>query len=790
MKYIRAVQITGIILLILIVGVKAAVYLIPLNSKYNLGKVSGKYSSSRYLDRNGVVLREFAGSKSRFYTWTPLQKISPHLINAALSGEDRNFMNHRGVYYPSILRAFFQNAVGGKTISGGSTITMQLSKILNPSSRTLLNKLKEFFISQQIEASFDKVTILENYLNLLPFGNGAQGVQAASHVYFQKDVSRLTSAESALLMIIPRAVSFYNPFRHLKRVRKQQKRLLEAMYENGYLDKSQLKWSLMEEVVPKRQTPPFTAPHFTEYIRKKLLKKFPDRHVEEVTTTLDAEIQKYINGVLRQQLSKFNNLGMNNISCIVIRNDTSEVVGWVGNPYFNTENSSQIDGVLALRQPGSTLKPFTYLLELINGATAATIYPDVETRFELGGNSAYIPSNYSGKYLGPVTMRKALASSLNIPALYALRHGGVLNLIEVLKKAGIEDISDKPEVYGLGLTLGNAHVSLLSLATAYSTLARRGVLKKAVFVKKIKFTDGKLIHLESTSEKMVFPSPHVDIISDILSDNIARIEGFGANNPFSFPVKVSVKTGTSNDYRDNFTVGYTSEYTVGVWAGNFDNSPMNSVSGARGAGEAFVAIMKWMIQRSKNVSDVKNRLVSRKICPLSGMLATPLCPEKISEIFVPGTEPVQYCDGHVSVFVDESSGLRVLPQCSKNAARGVFFRYPPVYSEWLKEYNVKTVPIWHSVCTEKKQNEELPEIAFPIRNQIFVIDPSLPLENQGLNLRVKGHMDHAVEWWVNSGLLKRVSPGEEVFWNLKKGKFLFRVRSNGRFSQGVEITVK
>ena len=432
----------------------------------------GPVISLRLLDRNGVLLREVLSDEGGRCRWVGLPDIPPHLVQATIAAEDKSFYFHRGVNPVSVVRAFWQNVKHGRVVSGASTITQQLVRSIYPARRNLLSKLREIWLASRLERTISKEEILTQYLNRISYANQAYGIEAASRLYFAKPASHLSLAEAAFLAAIPRSPSLLNPYRSFAVVEAKQKEILRRMVRLNFIFPAEMERARVEKIrlMPAGET--FRAPHFCDFV----LSRMPEekkRALAAVWTTLDYGLQEKIELLAKQYLASLADRGISNCALIVLDNATGELLSLLGSKnFFDAANDGQVNGALALRQPGSTLKPFTYALALENGLTAAAIVEDTPAQFAtLSGN--YMPRNYDHKYHGPISLRTALACSYNVPAVAVLESIGPDLLYRKLKLLGFESLRESPGYYGIGLTLGNGEVTLLELSRAYSVLAGR-----------------------------------------------------------------------------------------------------------------------------------------------------------------------------------------------------------------------------------------------------------------------------------------------------------------------------
>jgi len=706
------------------------------------GKLApGPVISLRLEDRNGVLLREVLSDEGGRCRWVGLEDISPHVLRATLAAEDKQFFFHRGVNSLAVLRALLQNLRHGEVVSGASTITQQLVRNLVPGPRTVWTKLREAWLALRLERTVSKREILTQYINRISYGNQAFGIEAASRLYFDKPSSLLSLAEAAFLAAIPRSPALLNPYRAFHSVKKRQIDILAKMEGWGFMRGAEREMAETEDLLLRPASERFRAPHFCDWI----LGQVPPadrKSLSVIRTTLDYELQRKIETLLRNGLSAMRDRGISNGAAVVLDNGTGEVLSLVGSrDFFDEIHDGQVNGALALRQPGSTLKAFTYGLALENGLTAASLIDDSPAQVNrVEGN--YRPQNSDRRYHGLISLRAALACSYNIPAVAVLQAIGPDLLYRRLHSLGFDSLKQDPGFYGLGLTLGNGEVSLLELTRAYSSFARQGLYMREKSIHRLLGKDGQEMQAPVRERAERVFSPQVAfIITHILSDPDARRPSFGYHNPLVLPFAVAAKTGTSKDFRDNWTVGYSRKFSVGVWVGNFEGEPMHNVSGISGCGPLFKDIMLLLQEKETGMEFPEPAgLIRADVCPLSGQKPTGSCPAVAAEVFIDGTEPRDPCAYHA-----ENPGGQVTAGGSGN---------PPGPSRF--------------------------EIAFPRDGDTFKLDPVLRKEHQRIKLRAavpRAEGISRVEWWVNGTKVGEAeSPSFALFWNLRPGSYTIKAK--------------
>lgn len=606
--------------------------------------------STKIYDRNGVLLYKIYKDKNR--TIVPLTDIPVNVRMATLAAEDAEFYSHPGFSIKGILRAAMEDIRSG-SLQGGSTITQQLVKntLLSP-EKTLLRKVKEIVLSVEVEATFSKDQILEMYLNEVSYGGTAYGIQEASESYFGKSVKDLSLAESAFLAGLPKSPTFYSPFGQNPNLAfDRQKEVLKLMHINKYISQDQEESAVKEKIsfVPNRTE--IKAPHFVMYIRQILVDKYGEDMVEkgglEVTTSLDYSIQETAEKIVKNEVDKLSGLHVGNGAALVLNPQTGEILAMVGSKdYFNIKNDGNVNVLTSLRQPGSSIKLINYAYALGHGYTAASIIDDSPIKYIIPGSPPYSPQNYDGQFKGNVTLRSALAQSRNIPAVKILASYGVDKMIALAQKMGITTWTDTSK-YGLSLTLGGGAVKATELVKAYATVANYGERPELFPILSVKDYKGQVLENDSplSREKVLDPRVAFTLI-DILKDNIARAPEFGLYS--SLVIKdhpeVAVKTGTSNDLRDNWTVGFNQNYLVLAWVGNNDNSPMNRIaSGITGAAPIWNQIMSAILNGQVSIDwKVPDNMSKVNICSITGTLPCNSCPTR-QEWFLDETKPNKSC---------------------------------------------------------------------------------------------------------------------------------------------------
>jgi penicillin-binding protein 1C len=652
-RYLTAL---GIVLLIF-GGSLLASYLFvfkDLPSPTNLSKNIFPVSTEIY-DRNGALLYEIYAEQNR--KPIELSEVPSHLKQATIAIEDKDFYKHGGFALTGIARAAYKSVFRGE-LQGGSTITQQLVKttLLTP-ERTIKRKIRELVLSGFIEFIYSKDEILEMYLNHIPYGGTAYGIEQAAQLYFNKSAKDLNLAESSLLAGLPQAPSRYSPFGSQPELAKErQKQVLRRMVEDGYITEQDERLALNTKLNYAIKQTNIRAPHFVFYVKDLLVEKYGQQKVEQgglrVTTTLDLELQEYAQASVAAEISKLVPHKVSNGAVLVTKPSTGEILAMVGSRgYFDQEIDGNVNLTLSLRQPGSSIKPLNYALGLSKGYPASMMFLDIPTCFNAAGQpSAYCPKNYDGKFHGIVSMRQSLANSYNIPAVKMLALNTLDDFIATASAMGISTWKDSSN-YGLSLTLGGGEVKMVDLATAFGVFANSGIRINLNPILKVETYLGEKLEKNDPKNnpptgKRVLPPEVTFILSHMLSDNNARTPAFGAYSKLVIPGKtVSVKTGTTDDLRDNWTVGYTPEFLTAVWVGNNDNKPMNPyiVSGITGATPIWNSVMSYVLKDREDVIPPKpENVIGMTVCNYkpSGEEEGKSCEGRF-EYYIKGTEKKQ-----------------------------------------------------------------------------------------------------------------------------------------------------
>ena len=560
-------------------------------------------SSTKIYDNTGKILLYNVNQDIK-RTVIPYEEMGTNIKNATIAIEDSEFYNHKGIRITSILRATVWAKLTGKKVSGGSTITQQLIKntLLTP-DKTFKRKIKEVILAFWAERLYTKDEILQMYLNEAPYGGPAWGVEAAAQTYFGKSAKDLSLSEAAFLAGLPAAPTEYSPFGiHPEKGKERQVEVLRRMVEEKYITQNQAESASTEKLEFKSQAVDIKAPHFVMYVRSLLAGKYGERVVSQgglkVITTLDLDLQNMADEAVNKNIAQLNYLKVGNGAAMITDSKNGQILAMVGSKDYFEAGSGNYNVALAIRQPGSSIKPVTYATGFMQGYSPATILLDGPTTFPQVGGKPYSPVNYDNRFHGPTTIRTALGSSYNVPAVKMLALVGLPQMMQVAKDMGITTFGT-PENYGLSLTLGGGGVRLIDMMTVYGTFATNGTRHTSEAVLIVYDSNGNVLEDHRQNEgKQVLSENVAYLISNILSDSVARMPAFGPHSLLEIPGHtVAVKTGTSDDKKDNWTFGYTPEYVVGTWVGNNDNSPMDPMlsSGITGAAPIWHDIMTQLL---------------------------------------------------------------------------------------------------------------------------------------------------------------------------------------------------
>ncbi|MGC9399999.1 MAG: PBP1A family penicillin-binding protein [Anaerolineae bacterium] len=732
--------------------------------------------SSKITDRYGRLLYEMPPPYTGLHTPVPLEEIPLALRQATIATEDANFYRHPGVDPIAILRALWYNLRAGEVRSGGSTLTQQLVRILmftpeERTERTLRRKLREAALALRLGRRYTKDELLAFYLNEAYYGNLAYGVEAAAQAYFGKSVRDLDLAECALLAGLPQAPAAYNPLLDLPRAKERQSVVLRLMVDAGFITPAEADLARAEPLAFAAAPFPIRAPHFVMTVRALLEQELGRERLEagglRIVTTLDVDLNEAARDIVRHRLSQLatchgaldtcppGGYNVRNAAVVALDPTTGEVLAMVGSPdYFSAAIDGAVNGALALRQPGSSIKPVTYAAAFAEGAiTPATMLLDVRTAFETREGQPYVPHNYDLRFHGPVRARVALASSYNVPAVRVLDQIGVETMADLAADLGFTTLGDT-ERLGLTLTLGGGEVRLLEEVAAYAAFANGGRRVTPVLVLRVEDAEGHVLWTPPSGLGERVLDPRVAyLITDILRDDHARLPTFGEGSVLDLSRPAAVKTGTTTDFRDNWTVGYTPGLVTGVWVGNADNEAMRHVSGVTGAGPIWRDVMEAALQGHPAQDFPRpDGLVDVEVCALSGLRPGPACPHRVIETFIAGTEPRETCDVHRRV-----DGRLLLD-------------LPPEAQTWAREQGLASPP------PEEAHRDGAPLLLIrPDPGARYRLDPDLPADAQRIPVVAEADVALRRVQLQRDGepLAEFADPPYTAHWTLTPGEHTF-----------------
>ena len=742
-----------------------------------------RYAASELLDRRGRPLQLAIAGHRQIGLETPLSEISPRLIAATLAAEDPRFYHHLGLDPIAIARAAYGNLRAGRVTSGASTLTQQLARMLDPRPRGWQSKLREALVARQLERRHDKATLLGWYLAFAPYGGLLRGAEAAARTCYGRSAAELSWMQAALLAVVPRSPTALDLRRSLPKARRHAVRLLERMHSEGQLDAAALGAALDEEVQIVSQASPFEAPHLVPVLAPAL----GDRP-RQLHTTIDGPLQAELQGLLRQHVRRLAGQSAHNAALVVLEASTGDVVALVGSQgWGDIEHLGANNGALALRQPGSTLKPFLYGLFFAEGGSSADVLLDVRSSFATE-QGLWTPDNYGERFHGPIRARLALANSLNVPAVRLAATLGVDRLQQTLQRAGIESLRRASSHYGLGLALGDAEVTLLELTSASTTFARGGTAVRPRLLAAVVDDAGVRHDIAAATSEHVLSPEAAAIVSAILRDPVARASSFGRDSPLDVAAlaggapAVSVKTGTSKGYRDALAIGWTADHVVGVWVGNFDGQPMREATGAVAAApllrDAFL-----VLQRRQPLRPVPTPASLRaiEVCPLSGMAPGPHCPHAVEELILRSAAARAPCSWHQQVAIDVRNGLLAAGRCPTAAVRHeTRVVYPPALHGWARDAGMPQAPTASSPLCEAAMGSAGPaaglQILEPTDGGRFWLDGALAGADQAIALvATGGGSGQRLRWSVDGAPLGSVLSGRRLLWQPSVGRHRLRV---------------
>jgi penicillin-binding protein 1C len=714
--------------------VRALPYLAPITAS----DIAQHQQAVEFTDRNGLPLGVVLTRDQEHTVAVPLSAVSPNFVHAILAAEDNRFQQHGPVDYLAMARALVQDVRHRTTVSGASTVTMQLARMVRPSAGAITGKIEQVWTAWRLAAGMNRAQILTAYVNRVPMGSNIYGVEAAARTYLGLPAAQLDLAQASLLAAIPNDPPDLYPYEHWNALKERQGYVLGRLVKDGYVTAMQAQQANAEEIsLRPRGEGIVAAPHFLFWLASQL----PDGSAR-VRTTIDRPLQEFVEGQVSQVMGDLASRNVHHAAVLVVDNHTHQILAYVGSPdYFSEANLGRNDGVQALRQPGSALKPFLYELAL----ETRTIHPnsiiaDVPANYAIPGGLIYSPVDYNGSYQGPVRVRIALADSLNVPAVRVLSLVGVPQFLDRLHELGFSHLTKSADFYGLGLTLGGGEVSLWELTRAYVTFANEGSPRDLVAI--LPTTTASTSSAESIGDPSAW-----ELVRDILADSHARAKAFGVHSVLDMPFDAAVKTGTSSDFRDTWTIGFTSDYTVGVWVGNFNGDPMQHVSGVTGAGPLWNRILLHLHEARD----------PEPFQPPAGLQLEPICATT-------GLRPTQACDTIVFEYL-----------------------YPQDLGAYLAAPSHADLSLTYDRWATM-QEHPIPErfhILYPHNGDVFIFhdqQQEFSQDLQALEFHAASRGDQRVRFWLN-GVPLATNGENAAFWPLRVGTWTLEAATSAESDQ-------
>jgi penicillin-binding protein 1C len=729
--------------------------------------------STQITANDGTVLHAFLSPDDKWRLYTNISEITPLLQKTLIHKEDQYFYYHPGINPFAMLRAAGRNIFSGKRTSGASTITMQVVRLLEPKKRTYLNKLTESFRAMQLELHYSKDEILQLYLNLVPYGGNIEGIKAASLLYFGKAPQLLSLAEITALTIVPNRPSSLRPGTRNDALKMARNQWLIRFGKENLFDKNIIQDAMDEPLVVRRLSAPKQAPH----LALRLKKDFPDQPI--INTTIKIQSQKQIEEQVKNYVNRLQSMNIHNAAVLVINNETMAVEAYVGSADFNNPfDGGQVDGIRAIRSPGSTLKPILYATAFDKGIiTPKTVLNDVPTNF-----SGYEPENFDQHFNGQVTTEFALANSLNIPAVKILKEVSTPVLIDKLKKADFQTIRKQSKDLGLSMILGGCGVTLEELTRLFAAFSNEGELKP------IRYTTETPI---SKKGEQIVSKEATYLLNNILTQVTRPDLPSNFDNTYHLP-KIAWKTGTSYGKRDAWSIGYNRKYTIGVWVGNFSGEGVPELSGANTATPLLFSIFNALdYNSSKGWYQMPENVALRKICAVSGDIPSDFCDHQITDYYIMGVSPYHKCQHLRYVFTDLASKISYCTYCLPESGF-VKKTYPNLAPELIAYYESKKIPYQklppHNPSCERVFREGAPLIISPNDGSEYFIQTSEPQQIQ-LSCQT-GNDVQEVFWYVNDKLVKHSAPHEAVFISPPVGRVKISCSDDKGRNSDIVILVK
>ncbi len=729
--------------------------------------------STQLLDQQGEVLHAFLSYDDKWRMEIQESEISEALERALLHKEDKYFYYHPGINPFAILRAAFNNIIKGKRTSGASTITMQVARLLNPKSRTYQHKLIEMFRALQLEWRYSKKEILQLYLSMVPYGGNVEGLSSASHLYFHKSPRHLSLAEITTLVIIPNRPTSLRLDRHHAAIVAARNRWLRRFQAAGLFPPAHVEAALAEPLHIGQRKIPRTAPHLSIRLKK----QYPTAH--RIHTFVHTPTQKAIERLVDQHIQSWYKKDVKNAAAFIIDNSTQQVIAYVGSAdFYNDEDAGQVDGITAIRSPGSTLKPLLYGMAFDQGlVTPRTIMYDVPTRF-----GSYFPENYDDQFRGRQTVISALANSLNVPAVQLLHQLGTHQIIDQLTKMGFKQIARDKRKLGLSLILGGCGTTLEELTRMYASFAAQGRYQSLRYTKEDPLLQVSLPIMSPSASYML-----TDILIRLDRPDLPISWKYSANFP-----RVAWKTGTSYGRKDAWSIGYNPAYTVGVWVGNFSGEGVPELSGATAAAPLLFSIFNYL-GNGKDASWFKEpeALAYRQVCSETGNLPEVWCTDQVLDAYIPSVSPNRACTHAKTYWISEDSSLSYCTSCLPDSGfqEVLYPNYTPAYLRFMRSRHlIHSLPPTHNPDCERVMASQALRITSPQPNTEYFLDKQ---DQESLLLSCDVASDvQKVYWYINHQFYKAVDPDERLFIKAPDGPLTISCTDDRGRRDEVTLTIR
>ena len=717
-------------------------------------------------DRNGELLRAYLTDDEMWWFKTEDQQITPTLISTVIEYEDQWFYYHPGINPFAIIRAVYTNILSGRVVSGASTITMQVARMMEPKDRTVKNKLFEMFRTLQIEWKYTKDEILLLYFDRAPYGGNIVGLSTASRFYYGKYPSQLTLGESAALAAIPQNPNLMRPDSPKSQLRNGQKKILKRLLADDKITMSDYTAAQSETLPTKRVKLPFIAPHLGDMLKKK-------HRSGQLTTTVDLKIQQKTEWMMKESIRGLNWQGIYNSCALVVNPVNNDILAFVGsNDWFDNAHNGQVNGVLAKRSPGSTIKPFAYGLGMELGKiTPKSYFKDIPVNY-LG----YSPENYDGEFQGLVSAEQALSTSLNVPAINLVAKIGLEEFYSFLKEAGVSSLSKPPEHYGLPLVLGGGDIQLYELVNLYSGLANSGIFRPLNLVMDKTVKTGNALLSPGTTW----------ILGDILANGHRPDLPAVWESVKDLP-KIAWKTGTSYGHKDAWAIGYSPQLVIGIWVGNFNAKPVVEMNGANITTPILFKVFKQLSDpKEKYWFTPPSSIGTRMVCSISGKLPNKSCDNIVQDNFIKGVSSIKKCDLHTKVFVDKRRSYEYCNYCDSGieTVEELSVNFPADVQHWYASIGMRGDHLSHNPKCKLFSDNTHPEILSPISSMNYILSPYQTLESQKIPFKSVVSTDiDSMYWFLGKSMIKKSARNEVFFWLPEKGNHtLSCLDDKGRYS--------